>query len=610
MLRPDPHDYDSLGRITSANNPLGSFSYSYVGATPRVSSVAYPNGQSTTFSYYGTTGDLRLQQISHLSATNSTLSQFSYEYDVAGQITKWTRQVDTETPTAYQFGYDAANQLISAVLKNPSTSAILKQYGYTYDPVGNRTSEQVDNTVNSATHNNLNQVLSRQGGGKMRFSGTLSELGTVTVGGNPGTVTQAVSGTTTNVIFQGLADVTVGTNVVSVVAKGGGGIARTNRYQVVVSSGITQTLTYDPSGNLVSRSGGGSSTTYEWDVVNRLKAITSGTHRTEFTYDGLNRRVRIVEKENGTVASDKRLVWDGMQIAEERDSAGTTVTKRYYPQGVSVFNPSSSVYNSFYYARDHLGSIREVTDSTGTKQARYDYDPYGRRTKVSGDFDADFGFTGYYYHAPSGLHLALYRAYDADVGRWLSRDPLGELRGDSAALYQYTLNNPIIYTDPYGLILEVWGGNPLFVAAVQADIRNLMSKPYGKALIEALRNSKHYHLIIPTKCFNHGVGQNGSTPLNETASSNGKGTGSIIEYNYSNYIGLAPDKNKSYWRPPYVALGHELGHSLDYDQGSACYDWGDGRPHSTPPREKRSMEAENAIRNEHGITERDGYYPP
>jgi len=44
----------------------------------------------------------------------------------------------------------------------------------------------------------------------------------------------------------------------------------------------------------------------EWDAENRLVAVNQGTHRSEFTYDGESRRVRIVEKENGSVTSDKR----------------------------------------------------------------------------------------------------------------------------------------------------------------------------------------------------------------------------------------------------------------------------------------------------------------
>jgi hypothetical protein len=41
-----------------------------------------------------------------------------------------------------------------------------------------------------------------------------------------------------------------------------------------------------------------------------------------------------------------------------------------------------------------LGSVREVVDATGTLRARYDYDAWGNRTKLSGDVEADFGFTG------------------------------------------------------------------------------------------------------------------------------------------------------------------------------------------------------------------------
>jgi RHS repeat-associated protein len=88
-------------------------------------------------------------------------------------------------------------------------------------------------------------------------------------------------------------------------------------------------------------------------------------------------------------------------------------------------------------------------------QARYDYDPYGRRTKATGGLDADLGFTGHFAHAASGLALAVYRSYDASTGRWLSRDPIG-LRG-GVNLYGYAENRPISSLDPLGLACVNWG---------------------------------------------------------------------------------------------------------------------------------------------------------
>ena len=51
-----------------------------------------------------------------------------------------------------------------------------------------------------------------------------------------------------------------------------------------------------------------------------------------------------------------------------------------------------------YYIRDHLGSVREMTDTTGAIQARYDYDPYGRVTQIAGSMASDFQYAGYYKH--------------------------------------------------------------------------------------------------------------------------------------------------------------------------------------------------------------------
>ena len=105
----------------------------------------------------------------------------------------------------------------------------------------------------------------------------------------------------------------------------------------------------------------------------------------------------------------------------------------------------------YYYTRDHLGSVREVVDQGGQVMGRWDYDPWGVRTKLGGvaGFDVEWGFTGHHFHARSGLHLALYRAYDANLGRWLSADPIGEAGGLN--LYGYVGNDPAWMTDPLGL---------------------------------------------------------------------------------------------------------------------------------------------------------------
>jgi RHS repeat-associated protein len=355
---------------------------------------------------------------------------------VLGQITRWSQQTDANSPQHYDFGYDRVSQLKAATLRDVS-DAILKSYSYDHDPAGNRTVEVADTLVNGEVPNNLNQMTVRQGGTAMLpIRGITNEAAWVFVNGN-------YAPSKADNSFEGKAWVTPGDNPVIVEAIDENGNTTTNQYNVTVTGSGSKTLAYDPNGNLV----GDGARTFEWDPLNRLTAVTSGSHRSEFTYNGLSQRVKIVEKDNGNVTSTKQFVWSptDAQPCEERDGSNN-VTKRFYPQGMQVGS------TKYYYTKDHLGSIRELTDSSGTVQARYDYDPYGRRTKLSGSLDADFGFTGHYYHQPSGLQLALYRAYDAGLARWMSRDPLenAEFR-QGPNLYGYVGNNPCMYNDPLGL---------------------------------------------------------------------------------------------------------------------------------------------------------------
>ncbi|MDW8217976.1 MAG: hypothetical protein RML57_10320, partial [Acidobacteriota bacterium] len=67
-----------------------------------------------------------------------------------------------------------------------------------------------------------------------------------------------------------------------------------------------------------------------------------------------------VEKDGATVISDRRYVWDGAEVVEERDGVNTgVVTKRYFGSGVEDGS------EKYFYTRDHLGSIREVIDGNG-----------------------------------------------------------------------------------------------------------------------------------------------------------------------------------------------------------------------------------------------------
>jgi RHS repeat-associated protein len=150
--------------------------------------------------------------------------------------------------------------------------------------------------------------------------------------------------------------------------------------------------------------------------------------------------------------SVKTFVWSGNSIAEERDSTGANVTKRFFAEGEQRIGGTDS--GKYYYTRDHLGSVREVSDASGLLKGQYDYDAWGNSVVIKGKMQVNFGYTGHYFHQPSGLNLAMYRGYSPALGRWISRDPIGEAGGLN--VYAYVFNNAISYADP--LALDVYVG--------------------------------------------------------------------------------------------------------------------------------------------------------
>jgi RHS repeat-associated protein len=217
---------------------------------------------------------------------------------------------------------------------------------------------------------------------------------------------------------------------------------------------------------------------------NRLVAVNDGTHRSEFSYDGLYHRVRIVEEDNGVTTRDARLIWAGGAVAEERLSTGEIT--RFFSHG-EQHNGTAR-----YLTLDHLGSVREVTDAAGAVVTRNDYDPYGRLTRVAGTEDSRFGYTGHMTHAPSGLLLAQYRAYGAGLGRWLNEDPAGMTDGPNR--FAYVANRSVSAYDPDGrAIVIVIIIPPLVEAAITAGVwiaGTYAAVKTGEAISDAIKKSQ------------------------------------------------------------------------------------------------------------------------
>ncbi|MFA6090581.1 MAG: RHS repeat-associated core domain-containing protein [Candidatus Gracilibacteria bacterium] len=116
--------------------------------------------------------------------------------------------------------------------------------------------------------------------------------------------------------------------------------------------------------------------------------------------------------------------------------------------------------NRYYFQKDHLGSIIGLTNASGTLVGEYQYDVYGtayartgtgafEKVSVGNLYDNNRLFTGREYDGEIGLYYLRARYYDASTGRFISRDPIGQV--DDVNLYGYVQNNPLRFIDLMGL---------------------------------------------------------------------------------------------------------------------------------------------------------------
>ncbi len=114
-------------------------------------------------------------------------------------------------------------------------------------------------------------------------------------------------------------------------------------------------------------------------------------------------------------------------------------------------DPESSNFASCIYHYDSNGNVVLLTDGEGKEAARYAYDAFGKTMLATGPMAQEnkYRFSTKPVEETSGLSFYGYRYYAPQLGRWLSKDPIGERGGVNLLVILH--NNVVNKKDHFGL---------------------------------------------------------------------------------------------------------------------------------------------------------------
>ncbi|MFC9848367.1 DUF6531 domain-containing protein [Streptomyces sp. NPDC060223] len=219
---------------------------------------------------------------------------------------------------------------------------------------------------------------------------------------------------------------------------------------------------------------------YEWDAEDRLTAVTTpdGT-RWSYGYDPLGRRIakQRHSPDGARILERIEFVWDGTTLCEQTTtSTGLPhpVTLTWEHLGLhpiaqtervtATHAPQEEIDQRFFgIVTDLVGTPSELVDEEGEIAWRKRSTLWGTTIwNRSATTYTPLRFPGQYFDPETGLHYNLFRHYDPETARYLTRDPMGLAAGLNPVAYAH---NPFTWADPLGL-------TPCEEAAKQAAARN------------------------------------------------------------------------------------------------------------------------------------------
>lgn len=400
--------YDNLDRLTSASHPLlatpQAFAYDPVGNRTTGGSVVNAGNQLTADANYG------------------------YQYDDNGNL---TRKTLLATGNYTQYTYDAENRLVKVeefAAGNPTAIAIST---YRYDGLGRRIEKVTPTGTRRYIYDGEDILLEYDGNNVLQARYTHG----------PG-IDEPLSRTVfTPPLAAGQ------TAVLASTSDGTGGLVVDDR--IVVDGQHFAGFVLDASKPLPAAGAPIDSTGSNLPVppLDVSAFVADGRLTVELLdFGGIrgSRDVYLVVRDSGTnQVVQSQLVLSATPTVYSTQPFGTAIVYGTQTATTQVAG------GTLFYHQDGLGTVTDLTDSTGTTAKSYSYDAYGTIVEQTGTVEQPYTYTGREFDSESGLLYYRARYYDPASGRFLQKDPMRFVNGIN--LYAYTMNNPANFADALGL---------------------------------------------------------------------------------------------------------------------------------------------------------------
>ena len=176
----------------------------------------------------------------------------------------------------------------------------------------------------------------------------------------------------------------------------------------------------------------------------------------EFLFAGFNNSQVNYVQEMDTKVTEAGTHLNDVYTAFDKDLDLSTPFMYNNTQGLSCgTNHQGEGYNAYWYHPDHLGSSNYITNLGGNIIQHMEYLPFGETLVEEhlNSYNSPYKFNAKEFDAETGNYYYGARYYNPKWSIWLSVDPMAE-KYPSWSPYSYTLNNPIRYIDPTGMVVE------------------------------------------------------------------------------------------------------------------------------------------------------------